>query len=469
MDRFVWIRRNSNNSNTNSDSDATPHWWPAVYCESHTVAVCEFGDRMTVPMKMQAAKKTQQEETTKTCIPCVVPLTGQGSPVIHLEAVAVVDKSNESKCLRRDFAGSSYLMDFAEQYERNNNDTNNENDGAYQACLQELEGLLEETFLRVQDDIVETVEQASSLPVVKLRTIQIVEKLLTRRRLFQQSALAEERGDVSQSQSDLFLPPIECLTASWEAFWHKLECDGKWALRTGGKPYLFIKPGRNSIPGESKVGVDYYDNKADMQAYAREHYGWRGSDGSEDADNDNKDDFAGRSSQDNKNKKHTKAIKTKKATKTKITTTAMSVESIGTKSVRRTNIAKSIRMAGKTPPNPNTQVVATPSPSKVKVKCPICKNVVTTYSCQSQDRDPLPLTSDGIAAWDQEWPRPRARNLLMKARKHFEEEHGGVDLPYSISMKYKKRGSLKHPDGTPDYRMYKRFIRSEMNASENAN
>jgi hypothetical protein len=220
MDRFVWIRRNSNNGNTNSDSDAT--WWSAVYCESHTVAVCEFGDRMTVPMKRQAAKKASADENAsgqestarrddKTCIPCVVPLTGQGSPVIHLEAVAVVDKSNESKCLRHDFAGSSYLMNFAEQYERNNNDTNNENDGAYQACLQELEELLEETLLRVQDEIVETVEQASSLPVVKLRTIQIIEKLLTRRQLFQQSALAEERGDVSQSQSDLFLPPIECL------------------------------------------------------------------------------------------------------------------------------------------------------------------------------------------------------------------------------------------------------------------
>jgi hypothetical protein len=57
----------------------------------------------------------------------------------------------------------------------------------------------------------------------------------------------------------------------------------------------------------------------------------------------------------------------------------------------------------------------------------------------------------------------------MKAREHFEEEHGGVELPCSISLKYKKRGSLKHPDGTPDYRMYKHFIRSEMKASENAN
>jgi hypothetical protein len=31
----------------------------------------------------------------------------------------------------------------------------------------------------------------------------------------------------------------------------------------------------------------------------------------------------------------------------------------------------------------------------------------------------------------------------MKAREHFEEEHGGGELPCIISLKYKKHGSLK--------------------------
>jgi hypothetical protein len=35
-----------------------------------------------------------------------------------------------------------------------------------------------------------------------------------------------------------------------------------------------------------------------------------------------------------------------------------------------------------------------------------------------------------------------SKNLLMKAREHFEEEHGGVKLPCSIRLKYKKRDSL---------------------------
>jgi hypothetical protein len=49
----------------------------------------------------------------------------------------------------------------------------------------------------------------------------------------------------------------------------------------------------------------------------------------------------------------------------------------------------------------------------------------------------------------------------------FEEEHDGVEPPCIISLKYKKRVSLKRPDGTTSHRMYKPFIRSEKNASEN--
>jgi hypothetical protein len=132
---------------------------------------------------------------------------------------------------------------------------------------------------------------------------------------------------------------------------------------------------------------------------------------------------AWRSSHDNKSKNN----KQKKATKTEITTTARSVESIGIKfkSVTRTKTAKSIRIAGKTPPNPNTQAVVTPSPSKVKVECLICKKVVTTYSCQSQD--PLlltALTSDS--------------RVPIKKTVESTEEHcvNTVDSSLSLRLKY---------------------------------
>jgi hypothetical protein len=48
-----------------------------VYFESHAVAVREFGDRMTVPLRIQAAVKTEQEESTKISLPYVLRLTAQ--------------------------------------------------------------------------------------------------------------------------------------------------------------------------------------------------------------------------------------------------------------------------------------------------------------------------------------------------------------------------------------------------------
>jgi hypothetical protein len=197
-----WIRHDSNN--TNSDADATDQWWPAVYCESHTVAVREFGDRMTVPLKRQAAVKTHQEERTKTCIPCIVRLTGKGSPILHLKAVSAVDNGNESEWLRRDFMGSSF-GDFCEQYER----TSKESDSAYRTCVDELMELVEQAFIRNRKETVETVE-ASISPVEASLTLGCrLEKLLTRRQLFQQSELPEEQGDILQAQGDLFLPRVE--------------------------------------------------------------------------------------------------------------------------------------------------------------------------------------------------------------------------------------------------------------------
>jgi hypothetical protein len=60
--------------------------------------------------------------------------------------------------------------------------------------------------------------------------------------------------------------------------WSEMETVGGWTVRTGGRPYFFVKPGRTTIPGESKLGVDYFDPKADVEAFACQHYGWRGND-----------------------------------------------------------------------------------------------------------------------------------------------------------------------------------------------
>jgi hypothetical protein len=62
---------------------------------------------------------------------------------------------------------------------------------------------------------------------------------------------------------------------------------------------------------------------------------------------------------------------------------------------------------------------------------------------------------------------PDGDDEVGKTREQFEEEHDGVELPCSISLKYKKRGSLKRPDGTTNYPMCKRFIHSEKKVSQN--
>jgi hypothetical protein len=129
-----------------------------------------------------------------------------------------------------------------------------------------------------------------------------------------------------------------------------MEDPGRWTLSTGGKPFLYIKPGCKKIKRELIVGVDHFDNLADVQTYARQHYGWQGND------------------------------------------------------------TEGLSNAGKTSPNQKTQVMAvTPSPSNVKLICPICYKFITTY--RKQSRDPLPLTTYGNSDWDGDWPRPSAQNM----------------------------------------------------------
>ena len=403
---------------------------------------------MARPLKLQTSLKILREQRERTSIPCSVPLTGRDSPVVCLEGVADED-------LRRDFSGASYLMEFSEQYE------DNENDDAYRACLQELEELLLEQHrlvdevetnvvtvasetetsqsqqqLQENQDIGGTLQMqphpesasaSSSSQAVTSGSVPVVEEPASH---LQQPAPVQKQGTVLtvEPQDDfpmdnndmlhddntnaianedddriLALIPTILPTAPWETYWREMEAVGGWTLRTGGRPYLYVKPGRNTRRGESKLGIDYLDTEEDVQAFARLHYGWCGN--SDDANDVGQD---------------TQGIV--------------------------------------------SAAVVTPSPSKVPVlvKCPICSDTLTTY--RGQDRIPLPLTADGIADWDQDWPtRKSIGNKVTLARGHFTANHKLVDLPWCIRRKNAKRGSPKHPNGMPDFGLYKSLYRHERN------
>jgi hypothetical protein len=65
-----------------------------------------------------------------------------------------------------------------------------------------------------------------------------------------------------------------------------MQAVGGWTLRTGGRPFVFVKTGRNTIPAESKLGVDHFDTEADVEAFARQHNGLRGNDDKNSVDHD---------------------------------------------------------------------------------------------------------------------------------------------------------------------------------------
>jgi hypothetical protein len=125
-----------------------------------------------------------------------------------------------------------------------------------------------------------------------------------------------------------------------------------------------------------------------------------------------------------------------------------------------------IRSAGKTPPNQKTQsMVITPSPSKVEVQCPICREFLTT--CTQKDDAPLPLTTDGIADWNRCWPKG-TENPKREARIHFVREHlpdgilpNRIETPLGIRFKNKKRDIAKLPDETYDFPAYAKVRNGE--------
>jgi hypothetical protein len=322
MDRLVWIRRNdasntnsNNDSNNNSNDDSNNNdgdWWPAVYCDSYSQAMRDFGHRMTETMKMKTVLKvlkTLGEQRTGPRIPVAVPLTGKNQAVVHLETVVVVDNSedNESDTLRRDFLGDSYLTEFSERNQGNEKAT---------ACLSELEELIEQALTVVVENPVDTAvvatetsqrqqqEPSSSEPTSRLPQAAPVEKQGTalavetssqdgevpseRQEPVDQDDFPMDDNDQVQDDDDDEddVIPSNRLAIPWDPFWGDMESICGWTLRTGGRPYLYVKPGCVTRPGESKLGVDYFDNKEDVQAYARQRYGWRGNDVDDHVDDD---------------------------------------------------------------------------------------------------------------------------------------------------------------------------------------
>jgi hypothetical protein len=374
----------------------------------------DFGKRMTRGLKLQASLEILEEQRgERTSIPCIVALTGRNTPVVSLQAVVDNSKNDESEYLRRDFLGASYLMDFSEEYEDNKNDVH------YQACLQELEELIVQAMPQPQSEA-QTETQSGKASKEK-------EVLSERPESVEQDDFPMDNDDQVHDDNDdvddvdddddnvdFSLVPIPGipLTASWESYWSEMEAASGWTLRTGGIPFLYIKPGRNTRPGESELGVDYFNTKADVQAFAREQYGWRGDDN----DHVNQD-------------------------------------------------TECIVSPAQTTPNQKTQsMVVTPSPSRVEVQCPICLKVTTTYSCE--DRIPLPLTADGIADWYQCWPKG-TDNPRRAASAHFKKEHHDIEdtkfikWPCSIRPKNKKRDIVKLPNGKADKTTYARLLRGE--------
>jgi hypothetical protein len=124
--------------------------------------------------------------------------------------------------------------------------------------------------------------------------------------------------------------------------------------------------------------------------------------------------------------------------------------------------------AAQTPLNQKTQSMAvTLSPSKVEVVCPICRKGVTTY--RGQGREPLPLMTEGIADWDEIWPRPRGRNVIDKARKHFKQHvKKGITMPCSIAYKHTAQNIPKLPGQKINWSLYKSRERSQWKASRQA-
>jgi hypothetical protein len=395
-DRLVWIRRN----NDINDND----WWPAVYCNSHIELMRDFGHRMTEALKMKAVLKSFPFQGPNIPVAVPLPVMGKDHPVTRLVDITIVteNEDNESDTLRRDFCVIPYIREFSKR------NAGSENDTAYQACIQELRELIDEVI--EQEETADTVEASSSLVQdlleVQVETADTVEASSspavtsrTCRRLFRQPALAEEHGTLSEGQEleeqddlpidnannddsdeddDFAIPSIR-LAIPWDSFWGDMESICGWVLRTGGRPYLYVKPGCNTRPGESKLGVDYFDNKEDVQAYACQRYGWRGND--------------------------------------------------------------------------HADVDHAPSPNRVEVRCPICTVLVLTFT--QKDDAVLPLTTDGIADWNQPWPKG-TENPLRRARSHFEGHlrdgilPNGDDAPVGIRFKYKKR-DIEEQSGTQSY------------------
>jgi hypothetical protein len=302
MERLVWIRRTSSSNNSSGTSS---FWWPAVYCESHLQAMGDFASRMARGPKAMAGLTLIREQRQGTSMPVLVPITGRGRTVTFLKATDTTEQ-----VLGRDFFGA-HFMEFSTLAQDEDNSNSKDQQEAYQACLDELEELLEQAAE-------ETVEETTSSPDDTDTTNSNESFESSERNVVVAKAPAVEPANVAvtvnvsipaitatskaQPQADDFpvdnndnneeediasskhndspekVTPIPSIQPrdTWDVVWAEMENMAGWWRRTGGKPYLYIKPGRNTRPGESVAGVDYFDTIEQVQDFCRQHYGWLG-------------------------------------------------------------------------------------------------------------------------------------------------------------------------------------------------
>jgi hypothetical protein len=154
---------------------------------------------------------------------------------------------------------------------------------AYRACWQELEELIERALLVEQVESVETVEASSSpvrpwwtsLPVEEHGTVSEGQEPVGQDDFPIDNTNDDDDDDDddgSEEEEDSAIPSNRP-SSPWDPFWRDMESICGRISHTGGRPYLFVKPGRNTRPGESRLGVDYLNNAVDLQGYASQHHG----------------------------------------------------------------------------------------------------------------------------------------------------------------------------------------------------
>ena len=318
MDRLLWIRRPATGTGTGTAVAAVPHWWPAVYCSSHNQVMREFPVRLEHCSKMQTALMILQEQRTHVNQPILVRLTGAGT--VRLVPVPATGVDVNTDTVQWEFMAHLWEYRVTEDNWQQLFGGDESLHEEYLCCLSELETLLTQEVERnaaadvaivahVADTTAATTTSTSTSTLNDSTNIENKRSNVgvSKETPPTQSAVQHDtpRMDYpAQAEQDDYpsnddqetdddqevdnnedkeeghvddLPSIPEINARdpWDTVWAEMQQAG-WHFMTGGKPYKYIKPGRNSRPAESQEGQDYFTTLADLQQFAQDNYGWVG-------------------------------------------------------------------------------------------------------------------------------------------------------------------------------------------------